>query len=34
MDWREFLKKAAVRGAIAGAARWLVMPEDLWAMAP
>jgi uncharacterized protein (DUF362 family) len=34
MDRREFLKKAAALGAMAGAARWLVMPEELWAMAP
>jgi uncharacterized protein (DUF362 family) len=34
MDRREFLKKAAALGVVAGAGRWLVMPEELWAMAP
>lgn len=34
MDRREFLKRAAALGLVAGAGRWLVMPEDLWAMAP
>ncbi|MBM4284001.1 MAG: DUF362 domain-containing protein [Deltaproteobacteria bacterium] len=33
MDRREFLKRLAVMGVAAGAAR-LVMPEELWAMAP
>lgn len=33
MERREFLKKLALLGAAAGAAR-LVMPEELWAMAP
>jgi len=33
MDRREFLKKLALLGAAAGAAR-LVLPEELWAMAP
>jgi len=34
MDRREFLKRAAALGVVAGAGRWLVMPEELWAMAP
>jgi uncharacterized protein (DUF362 family) len=34
MDRREFLKRAATLGLLAGAGRWLVMPEELWAMAP
>ena len=34
MDRREFLKRAAALGVLAGAGRWLVMPEELWAMAP
>ncbi len=34
MDRREFLKKVAALGLAAGAGRWLVMPEELWAMAP
>lgn len=34
MDRREFLKKAAMLGLAAGAGKWLVMPEELWAMAP
>ncbi len=34
MDRREFLKKAAALGVVAGAGRWLVLPEELWAMAP
>jgi len=34
MDRREFLKRAAALGLMAGAGRWLVMPEELWAMAP
>jgi uncharacterized protein (DUF362 family) len=34
MDRREFLKKAAALGLAAGAGNWLVMPEELWAMAP
>jgi len=34
MDRREFLKRVAALGLVAGAGRRLVMPEDLWAMAP
>jgi uncharacterized protein (DUF362 family) len=34
MDRREFLKQAAALGLAAGAGRWLVMPQELWAMAP
>uniref|UniRef100_A0A7C3V541 DUF362 domain-containing protein n=1 Tax=Desulfobacca acetoxidans TaxID=60893 RepID=A0A7C3V541_9BACT len=34
MDRREFLKRAAMLGALAGTGRWLVIPEELWAMAP
>ena len=34
MDRREFLQRAAALGLLAGAGRWLVMPEELWAMAP
>jgi uncharacterized protein (DUF362 family) len=34
MDRREFLKKVAALGLTAGAGGWLVMPEELWAMAP
>ncbi|MDI6852658.1 MAG: DUF362 domain-containing protein [Deltaproteobacteria bacterium] len=34
MDRREFLKKTAALGLAAGAGKWLIMPEELWAMAP
>jgi uncharacterized protein (DUF362 family) len=34
MDRREFLKKAAALGLVAGAGKWLVMPEESWAMSP
>jgi uncharacterized protein (DUF362 family) len=34
MDRREFLKRAATLGLAAGAGRLLVMPQELWAMAP
>lgn len=34
MDRREFLKQAAALGLAAGAGKWLVMPEELWAMGP
>jgi|UniRef100_A0A7C5AKY4 uncharacterized protein (DUF362 family) len=34
MDRREFLKRAAALSLVAGAGRLLVMPEELWAMAP
>jgi uncharacterized protein (DUF362 family) len=34
MDRREFLQRAAALGLLAGAGRWLVMPRELWAMAP
>ncbi len=34
MERREFLKRLATLGLVAGAGRWLVMPEELWAMGP
>jgi uncharacterized protein (DUF362 family) len=34
MERREFLKKVAGLGLLAGAGRLLVFPEELWAMAP
>jgi uncharacterized protein (DUF362 family) len=34
MDRRDFLKKVAALSFAAGAGKWLVMPEELWAMAP
>ncbi len=34
MDRRHFLKKMAALGVAAGAGGWLVMPEEVWAMAP
>ncbi len=34
MERREFLKRLATLGLVAGASRWLVMPEELWAMGP
>jgi uncharacterized protein (DUF362 family) len=34
MDRREFLKRVAALGLVVGAGRRLVMPQELWAMAP
>ncbi len=34
MERREFLKRLATLSLVAGAGRWLVMPEELWAMGP
>uniref|UniRef100_A0A7V4LCS4 DUF362 domain-containing protein n=1 Tax=Desulfobacca acetoxidans TaxID=60893 RepID=A0A7V4LCS4_9BACT len=34
MDRRDFLKQVAALSLAAGAGRYLVMPEELWAMAP
>ena len=34
MDRRDFLKQLAAFGAVAGAGRWMIMPQELWAMAP
>ncbi|MDD5640664.1 MAG: DUF362 domain-containing protein [Syntrophales bacterium] len=34
MDRREFLKQLAAFSAVAGAGRWMVMPQELWAMSP
>ncbi len=34
MERREFLKRVAALGLLAGAGRYLVLPEELWAMAP
>ncbi len=34
LERREFLKRLAALGVAVGAGRWLVLPEELWAMAP
>jgi uncharacterized protein (DUF362 family) len=34
MHRRDFLKHLAALGLVAGAGRWLLLPEELWAMAP
>ncbi|MFZ5450445.1 MAG: DUF362 domain-containing protein [Thermodesulfobacteriota bacterium] len=34
MERREFLKQLAAFSAVAGAGRWMVMPQELWAMSP
>jgi len=34
LERREFLRRLAALGMMVGAGRWLVLPEELWAMAP